>query len=121
MEEKGTGNSAGTEVAHWLSDELVNMMKNLLCSLRKERKTFLFSTLTTTKEYEVYSRTGNLAGASEVEKMEAKITSLVRGQTKLRRGQLLTFHESEFAFAPCHVNGNHWIGFRINKSTGEVQ
>lgn len=100
----------------YLSDETMNAMTSLFCQIEKEVEICYFSTLLVQEMIGIYMD-------SELSEQESskKLEGIVLSHSRPRSGQLRTFKDSHISFAPCIVNGNHRVGFRVCRRALSVE
>lgn len=98
---------SGSERQFWITDEVVNIMTNLFAMMNTTEGTFFFSSILMQHvlENNDASRLSRILDAKDIS----------------RNGQKWTFQEVSVSFAPCFVNRNHWMGFRVTSETFSIQ
>lgn len=115
---------SGEQSQFWITDNAVNLMTNLFAALLRPEDpevpmVYYFSSLTARKIHDVHFGVGFGNGLSEQGKNN-EMRRIISTMANPRSGQRMRFSEAQIAFAPCHVNGNHWVGIEMDKKTRRV-
>ena len=103
-------NGNGEEERFWLSGDTINVVTNLYCSLRNDRRVFIFDTYFVQKYCDTYFN----KSIGEERKRE-RLEYLRQSDERTRSGQKSSFEEAQIVSVPCLVNTNQWVGFRVKK------